>query len=298
MDVFGGEVRRRDVFPLLALHLIAREPAYGNRLIEEIEAITDGVISVNPNTIYPLLRDLEARGLIEGQWEHPDRRTRRFYSITPAGRKEYRRLVDRARAVPRLGDPVGDPDQARDLRVSAISEIGRGRRLARRSVGLLLRSRRLARVGRRLRACRWRRTAIRRLAARCVGARSRPAGARSPSACSSTSTDACIGSHSAIPPAPESSPPPSPSRGDGTPDRAAPRVPARERRPVRMAHRSAVHPLPGAGIDAPLARPPQARAGARMTATDSRRTAPVARRVQWRLPGAQRPVPPSTTLRG
>jgi DNA-binding PadR family transcriptional regulator len=93
MDVFGGEVRRRDVFPLLTLHLIAREPAYGNRLIEEIEAITEGTISVNPNTIYPLLRDLEARGLIEGRWEHPDRRTRRFYEITPAGRKEYRRLV-------------------------------------------------------------------------------------------------------------------------------------------------------------------------------------------------------------
>jgi len=93
MDVFGGEVRRRDVFPLLVLHLIAREPAYGNRLIEEIEAITDGAISVNPNTIYPLLRDLEARSLIAGQWEHPDRRTRRFYSITAAGRREYRRLV-------------------------------------------------------------------------------------------------------------------------------------------------------------------------------------------------------------
>ena len=93
MDVFGGEIRRRDVFPVLVLHLISREPADGNRLIEEIEAITDGVISANPNTIYPLLRDLEERGLIEGQWEHPDRRTRRFYSITPAGRKEYRRLV-------------------------------------------------------------------------------------------------------------------------------------------------------------------------------------------------------------
>src|SRR5438093_10424261 len=92
MDVFGGEIRRRDVFPLLVLHLIAREPGYGNRLIEEIEGISEGVISVNPNTIYPLLRELEARGMIEGRWEHPDRRTRRYYSITPAGRKEYRRL--------------------------------------------------------------------------------------------------------------------------------------------------------------------------------------------------------------
>ena len=46
------------LFPLLVLHLVEAEPAYGNRLIEEIERITEGVISVNPNTIYPLLRDL------------------------------------------------------------------------------------------------------------------------------------------------------------------------------------------------------------------------------------------------
>lgn len=94
MDVFGGEIRRRDIFPLLVLHLIASEPQYGNRLIEEIERITEGVISVNPNTIYPLLRQLEADKMIKGEWEHPDRRTRRYYSITPAGRRERKRLRD------------------------------------------------------------------------------------------------------------------------------------------------------------------------------------------------------------
>ncbi|CAN5544274.1 hypothetical protein BH10ACT11_BH10ACT11_22130 [soil metagenome] len=93
MDVFGGEIRRREVVPLLVLHLIAAERAYGNKLIEEIESITEGVISVNPNTIYPLLRDLEARKMIKGEWEHPDRRSRRFYSITAAGRKEYERML-------------------------------------------------------------------------------------------------------------------------------------------------------------------------------------------------------------
>ncbi len=92
MDVFGGEIRRRDLFPLLVLHLIEREPQYGNRLIEEIKRITEGVISVNPNTIYPLLRQLEAEGKIKGDWEHPDRRTRRYYSITAAGRRELERL--------------------------------------------------------------------------------------------------------------------------------------------------------------------------------------------------------------
>ena len=59
--------------------------------------MTQGVISVNPNTMYPLLRDLEAEGRIVGRWEHPDRRTRRFYEITAAGRKEYKRLRDELR---------------------------------------------------------------------------------------------------------------------------------------------------------------------------------------------------------
>src|SRR2546423_7838467 len=91
-DAFGGDIRRRDVFPLLVLHLVAQEPTYGNRLIDSIEEITGGSISVNPNTMYPLLREMEGQGLVEGRWELPDRRTRRYYSITPAGRREYKRL--------------------------------------------------------------------------------------------------------------------------------------------------------------------------------------------------------------
>ena len=91
-DALGGDIRRRDVFPLLVLHLLGRESTYGNRLIESIEEITQGTISVNPNTMYPLLREMEGRGLVAGRWELPDRRTRRFYSITPAGRREYKRL--------------------------------------------------------------------------------------------------------------------------------------------------------------------------------------------------------------
>ncbi len=44
-----------------------------------------------------LLRELERRGVIEGNWEHPERRTRRYYSLTHAGREEYDRLVDEVR---------------------------------------------------------------------------------------------------------------------------------------------------------------------------------------------------------
>jgi PadR family transcriptional regulator, regulatory protein PadR len=96
-DPFTGELRRRAILPLLVLHLIAETPSYGNQLMERIGAMTAGVLSVNPNTMYPLLRQLEGRGLIEGQWEHPERRSRRYYSLTDEGRSEYARLVEEVR---------------------------------------------------------------------------------------------------------------------------------------------------------------------------------------------------------
>ncbi|CAA9485793.1 MAG: hypothetical protein AVDCRST_MAG45-441, partial [uncultured Solirubrobacterales bacterium] len=92
-DPFTGELRRREVLPLLVLHLISAGPSYGNQLMDRISAMTEGVLSVNPNTMYPLLRTLEGRELIEGNWEHPERRSRRYYSITEIGREEYERLL-------------------------------------------------------------------------------------------------------------------------------------------------------------------------------------------------------------
>jgi len=96
-DPFTGELRRREVLPLLVLHLIAQGPSYGNQLMEHIAGMTAGVLSVNPNTMYPLLRQLESRGLIAGEWEHPERRTRRYYSLTDEGHAEYDRLVEEVR---------------------------------------------------------------------------------------------------------------------------------------------------------------------------------------------------------
>jgi PadR family transcriptional regulator, regulatory protein PadR len=90
-EPFSGGLRR-EVLPLLVLHYIQGEPSYGNQLMERIAQVTAGVLSVNPNTMYPLLRTLESRGLIEGKWEHPERRSRRYYSITAAGREEYERM--------------------------------------------------------------------------------------------------------------------------------------------------------------------------------------------------------------
>jgi PadR family transcriptional regulator len=95
-EPFSGGLRR-EVLPLLVLHYIHGQASYGNQLMERISQVTAGVLSVNPNTMYPLLRTLESRGLIEGKWEHPERRSRRYYSITDAGRAEYTRLREEVR---------------------------------------------------------------------------------------------------------------------------------------------------------------------------------------------------------
>src|SRR5881409_2802116 len=50
-DPFTGELRKREVLPLLVLHFISDGPSYGNQLMDRISAVTAGVLSVNPNTM-------------------------------------------------------------------------------------------------------------------------------------------------------------------------------------------------------------------------------------------------------
>src|SRR3712207_7510364 len=76
-DPLVGDPRRAGLLTLLVLHYVAREPSYGNQLMDRIAELTHGALVVNPNTMYPLLRALEADGLLVGHWEHPDRRSRR-----------------------------------------------------------------------------------------------------------------------------------------------------------------------------------------------------------------------------
>jgi PadR family transcriptional regulator len=114
-DPLVGDLRRGGLLPLLVLHFVAAEPCYGNQLIERIGDLTAGALTVNPNTMYPLLRQLEARGLVQGEWEHPERRSRRFYRITDTGLAERDRLA--AEVGPRL-QRIGRSIQAirRELR--------------------------------------------------------------------------------------------------------------------------------------------------------------------------------------
>ncbi|MBA3747294.1 MAG: PadR family transcriptional regulator, partial [Solirubrobacterales bacterium] len=92
-DPLVAGLRKAGLLRMLVLHLLGDGPSYGNQLMERVGELTGGLVGVNPNTMYPLLRALEAEGFVAGEWEHPERRSRRFYRLTPAGASERDVLV-------------------------------------------------------------------------------------------------------------------------------------------------------------------------------------------------------------
>lgn len=92
------------LLPLYVLHLLAQKPRYGNDIMRAIGERTHGRWASNPGAVYPLLNAMEDRGLVEGDWEDADKRTRRIYRLTPEGQDEYERLKDVMR--PKLEEAI------------------------------------------------------------------------------------------------------------------------------------------------------------------------------------------------
>jgi transcriptional regulator len=73
---------------LLILALVETQPRHGYELAKLIESRSDGVLTFHAASLYPLLYRLEKRGLIDGRWvEKAGQRRRRFYRLTPAGKR-------------------------------------------------------------------------------------------------------------------------------------------------------------------------------------------------------------------
>lgn len=85
----------RGAGPVAILKLLERQEMYGYELVEAIARSTDGVLAMGQSTLYPLLYNLESKGLIEGYWRDAESgRERKYYRLTPKGR---RRLADDTR---------------------------------------------------------------------------------------------------------------------------------------------------------------------------------------------------------
>jgi DNA-binding PadR family transcriptional regulator len=73
---------------LLVLALLDERERHGYELAKLIEQRSAGEIAFHVASLYPLLYGLERRRLIVGRWvEKAGTRRRRFYRLTPAGRR-------------------------------------------------------------------------------------------------------------------------------------------------------------------------------------------------------------------
>jgi transcriptional regulator len=73
---------------LLILSLLEAEARHGYQLSRLIEARSRGALRFNVASLYPLLYRLEKKGWVQGRWvEAAGERRRRFYRLTPEGRK-------------------------------------------------------------------------------------------------------------------------------------------------------------------------------------------------------------------
>ena len=71
------------------LVLLAEQPLYGFEIAKRIEERTEGALRFTLASLYPMLYELEKRGWVKGRWEDNQAgRNRRYYSLTPAGKRE------------------------------------------------------------------------------------------------------------------------------------------------------------------------------------------------------------------
>lgn len=75
----------RLVLGLYILKILQQGPAHGNKLAEEIKRRTQTAYTPNTNALYPLLRIMEEKGYIVGEWDSPVTRSKRIYTITEIG---------------------------------------------------------------------------------------------------------------------------------------------------------------------------------------------------------------------
>ena len=79
---------KRGSTELLIMALLDECQRHGYDISRLIEERSGGAITFHTASLYPTLYRLEDKGLIEGRWvERAGQRRRRYYRLTPAGRK-------------------------------------------------------------------------------------------------------------------------------------------------------------------------------------------------------------------
>ncbi len=96
---------------MMILQALQQGPANGYEIAKYIELRSDELLQVEHGSLYPALRRLEAKGLIQAEWRvSQTNRQARYYTLTRAGRRqaviEHSRWKTLVQAVTRVMRPA------------------------------------------------------------------------------------------------------------------------------------------------------------------------------------------------
>src|SRR5271170_3102921 len=75
----------------LAVLAQLRSERYGYTLRKALE---EAGLDIDEGTLYPLLRRLESQGLLHSEWREENKRRKRFYRLSPAGKLILEQLIN------------------------------------------------------------------------------------------------------------------------------------------------------------------------------------------------------------
>ena len=74
---------------MLILQIVSLETAHGYGIAQRLEQISRSVLQINQGSLYPALHRLEQKRWLKAEWKQSETgRDARFYSLTPAGRRQ------------------------------------------------------------------------------------------------------------------------------------------------------------------------------------------------------------------
>ena len=105
---------KRGLLEVCVLAAIKKEDTYGYRIIKDISPH----VSISESTLYPILKRLEAAGMIRVYTVEHNSRLRKYYSITDAGKQRITEFLGEWRDVMRAYEFIkegADDDKKRFL---------------------------------------------------------------------------------------------------------------------------------------------------------------------------------------
>lgn len=100
---------KRGILDACVLAVLRRGESYGYRLVRDVGEIID----VSESTLYPILKRLEAGGLVTVRSAEYNGRLRKYYQITEAGERRVREFLEEYRTLMKVLERIEAEDEER-----------------------------------------------------------------------------------------------------------------------------------------------------------------------------------------